>query len=86
MEEITMSLRVAVPLFCLVVWIVILACSEGIMPTDASEAGFKSDSRAAVGFNGNASGFPAGAVRLTGGGSYEPASAPNTVPTTVSHH
>jgi hypothetical protein len=64
MEEITMSLRVAVPLFCLVVWIVVLACSEGIMPTDASEAGFKS----------------------AGGGSYEPASAPNTVPTTVSHH
>jgi hypothetical protein len=46
MEEITMSLRVAVPLFCLVVWIVILACSEGIMPTDASEAGFKSASTA----------------------------------------
>jgi len=33
------------------------------------------------GFNGTASGFPTGAVFLTGGGSFDPASASNTVPT-----
>ena len=33
------------------------------------------------GFNGEASGFPTGAVRLTGGGSFDAATASNTVPT-----
>jgi hypothetical protein len=32
------------------------------------------------GFNGTASGFPTGVVRLTGGGSYDAATASNTVP------
>ena len=31
------------------------------------------------GFNGTVSGFPTGAVRLTGGGSYDPATATNTL-------
>jgi len=34
------------------------------------------------GFNGTASGFPTGVVRLTGGGSYDAATASNTVPNT----
>jgi hypothetical protein len=32
------------------------------------------------GFNGSVKGFPAGEVRLTGGGSFDPATASNTVP------
>ncbi len=36
--------------------------------------------RIGFGFNGNASGFPTGAVTLTGGGSFNAASASNVVP------
>ena len=38
------------------------------------------------GFNGEASGFPPGAVRLTGGGSFDAATASNTVPTETRVH
>jgi hypothetical protein len=75
-----MTSRVAVPLFCLLIWVVVLACSDGIIPTDAGEASFTAAGQAAFGFNGNASGFPTGAVRLSGGGSYDPGTASNTVP------
>jgi len=37
-----------------------------------------SSGRVGFGFNGAVSGFPTGAVRLTGGGSYAPATATNT--------
>ena len=75
-----MTSRVAIPLLCLFVWIVVLACSDGIIPTDPVEASFKAGGRAAFGFNGIASGAPTGAVHLTGGGSYDPSTASNTVP------
>lgn len=38
------------------------------------------------GFNGEASGFPTGAVRLTGGGSFDATTASNTVPTETRVH
>jgi len=54
------------------------------MPTDSSGASFSTAGRNAFGFNGSASGFPTGAVRLTGGGSYDPATASNVIPTETS--
>jgi hypothetical protein len=83
-EEAAMRSRVAVPLLGLLTWIVVLACSDGIMPTDPVEASFKAGGKAAFGFNGSASGFPTGVVHLTGGGSYDPATASNTVPSETS--
>ncbi len=76
-----MKSRVAVPLLCLLIWMGVLACSDGVMPTDAVDASFSAGGRSAFGFNGNASGFPTGAVRLTGGGSYDPTTASNVIPT-----
>ena len=70
-----MTRRVAVRLLSLLVWVLVLAYSDGIIPTDPGEASFKAGGRAAFGFNGSA-----GAVRLTGGGSYDPSTASNTVP------
>src|SRR5580765_2361336 len=43
----TMTPRVAVPLLCLLVWIGVLACSDGIMPTDPATASFTAGGRAA---------------------------------------
>ena len=81
-----MTSRVAVPLFSLLVWLLVLAlgCSDGITPTGPVEANFQAGGRAAFGFNGSASGFPTGVVHLTGGGSYDPATASNIVPTETS--
>ena len=76
-----MTSRAAVPLLCLLVWMGVLACSDGILPTDPSGASLSSVGRSAFGFNGEARGFPTGVVRLTGGGSYAPANASNVVPT-----
>ena len=73
--------RATVPLLCLL--LPALACTDAVTPTDAAEASFKAAARSGFGFNGSVSGFPTGAVRLTGGGSYDPASASNTVPTTT---
>ncbi|PYP76596.1 MAG: hypothetical protein DMD35_18235 [Gemmatimonadetes bacterium] len=42
--------------------------------------------RVAFGFNGTASGFPIGAVFLSGGGSFDPSSASNTIPTETDVH
>jgi hypothetical protein len=89
-----MKSRVAVPLLCLLVWGLILACNDGTLPTSPADAGAvnasrvyagaKVGGRSAFGFNGDASGFPTGAVRLTGGGSYDPSTASNTLPTETS--
>jgi len=81
MEEAIMTSRIAVPLVC--VLLMVFACTDG-MPTDSSGASFNAVGRNAFGFNGNASGFPTGAVRLTGGGSYDPATASNVIPTETS--
>jgi hypothetical protein len=74
-----MKSRIGVPLLCLLVWGLVLACRDGLIPTEPV-ASFKAAGRVAVGFNGTASGFPAGAVRLTGGGSYDLGTQSNTVP------
>lgn len=58
-----------------------LACSDGTSATDALQPAFKADGRSGFGFNGTVGGFPTGAVRLTGGGSFDPTTASNTVPT-----
>jgi hypothetical protein len=79
-----MTSRVAVPLLSLLVWTGVLACSDGLMSTEPAEASLAVAGRAAFGFNGDASGFPTGTVRLTGGGSYAPATASNTVPSETS--
>jgi hypothetical protein len=62
-----------------------LACSEGTSPspTDAVQApALRTAGRSGFGFNGRVNGFPTGEVRLTGGGSFDPATANNVVPTT----
>jgi hypothetical protein len=61
-----------------------LGCSEGTGPTDAVRPAFKAGGRSGFGFNGEVSGFSTAAVRLTGGGSFDPATASNIVPTKTS--
>ena len=66
-----------------------LACRDGTNPTDVARPddvrpASKVGARIGFGFNGSVSGFPAGEVRLTGGGSYDPATASNTVPAETS--
>ena len=63
-----------------------LGCSEGTSPTDAVRPTLRAGGRSGFGFNGEVSGFPTGAVRLTGGGSFDPNTASNTVPTETSVH
>lgn len=57
-----------------------LACSDGTSPTDAVRPAFNAGGRSGFGFNGTVSGFLTGKVRLTGGGSFDPTTASNTVP------
>jgi hypothetical protein len=66
-----------------------LGCRDDAGPGDVGPATAVQPSalvrgRTGFGFNGTASGFPTGAVRLTGGGSYDPATASNTVPSVTS--
>jgi len=63
-----------------------LACDAGSAPTQSARVNFRNVGRSAFGFNGTASGFPTGKVRLTGGGSYNPATASNTVPKETTVH
>jgi len=79
-----MTRRVPIQLFPLLGLALALACSDGVAPADSVQASLAAGGRSAFGFNGNASGFPTGAVRLTGGGSYDPATASNIVPTETS--
>jgi hypothetical protein len=58
-----------------------LGCSDGTSPTEAMRPAFKVGGRSGFGFNGSVKGFGAGEVRLTGGGSFDPATADNTIPT-----
>ena len=58
-----------------------VACSDGTSPTDAVRPAFKAGGRPGFGFNGSVQGFPAGEVRLTGGGPIDPATASDVVPT-----
>ena len=59
------------------------APSASVQPTFSPGNG---GAKSGFGFNGSASGFPTGAVTLTGGGAYDPATASNTVPTETSVH
>jgi hypothetical protein len=63
-----------------------LACNEGTStsPSDAARPAFKATGRSGFGLNGSVRGFPTGAVRLTGGGSFDPATASNTIPAETS--
>ena len=70
--------RIAFPLVALSA---LLACSDGSAPTQSLEPAFSAGGRSGFGFNGTVSGFPTGAVFLTGGGSYDASTASNTVPT-----
>ncbi len=79
-----MKSRVAIPLLCLLIWMGVLACSDGMIPTDTRDASFSAGGRSGFGFNGDARGFPTGAVRLTGGDSYSPETASNVVPSETS--
>jgi hypothetical protein len=84
-----MTWRAPLFLFSLLGLPLALACSDGSTPTDvgpasAAQLSALAGGRVAFGFNGTASGFPTGAVRLTGGGSYDPATASNTVPAVTS--
>ena len=48
-------------------------------PSPTSRFAVEHSGRVGFGFNGTVSGFPTGEVRLTGGGSYAPATATNTL-------
>ena len=63
-----------------------LACSDGTStsPSDAVRPAFKAGGRSGFGLNGSVRGFPTGVVRLTGGGSFDPSTASNTIPTATS--
>jgi hypothetical protein len=58
----------------------LLACSDGSAPTQPPQPAFAAGGRSGFGFNGTVRGFPAGAVFLTGGGSYDASTASNTIP------
>jgi hypothetical protein len=72
-----LTARIAFPLVALSA---LLACSDGSAPTRSLEPAFAAGGRSGFGFNGTVRGFPAGAVFLTGGGSYDASTASNTIP------
>jgi hypothetical protein len=57
-----------------------LACSDGATPVEPIQPALAAVARSGFGFNGSVSGAPTGVVRLTGGGSFDPSTASNTVP------
>lgn len=64
----------------------VVACDPGSAPTESASTNFNVVGRSGFGFNGTVSGFPHGVVRLTGGGSFDPSTASNIVPTKTSAH
>ena len=79
-----MTLRVPLSLLSLLGLSLALACSDGTAPTAAAQPSYAAGGRTAFGFNGSARGFPTGTVRLTGGGSYDPGTASNSLPSETS--
>jgi hypothetical protein len=77
-------MRARITVFLSGLLIVALACSDGVTSADSAEPSFNAAKRSAFGFNGTASGAPTGVVRLTGGGSFNPATASNVVPSETS--
>lgn len=82
--------RLQSSLFPLLLVSVALGCNDRSMAPTADVASnlpalslsqASAHGRDGFGFNGTASGFPTGAVFLTGGGAYDPATASNVVPT-----
>src|SRR5213594_3189780 len=71
---------------------VVLGAGCGDQPTSPSVSvvpsfsNGSSGSKHGFGFNGTASGFPTGAVFLTGGGSYDASTASNTIPSETFVH
>jgi len=66
----------------LIAIVALTACADQSAPTAVLSNAAATNSAGALvgfGFNGEASGFPTGAVVLTGGGSFSPATASNTV-------
>jgi hypothetical protein len=77
----TLSTRGSTPFALLLVGAFAVGCGDSsTTPTAATQArpAVASSGRVGFGFNGTVSGFPTGVVRLTGGGSYDPATATNT--------
>ncbi len=60
--------------------------SVSVLPSFSNGSSGSSGSKHGFGFNGAASGFPTGAVFLTGGGSYDPSTGSNTVPSETLVH
>jgi len=58
--------------------------SGATSPTAALRPAFRASAKHSFGLNGSASGFPTGAVRLTGGGAFDPSTASDIVPTETS--
>src|SRR5829696_4653396 len=77
----TLSTRGSTPLALMLAGAFVAGCGDApAAPTaaPASRLAVASSGRVGFGFNGTVSGFPTGVVRLTGGGSYAPATAKNT--------
>jgi hypothetical protein len=75
--------RPAVSAISLAGIVLVVACNDSRAPTAALQPGLSqahAGSKLGFGFNGTASGFPTGAVFLTGGGAYDATTASNTVP------
>ncbi len=60
--------------------------SVSVLPSFSNGSSGSSGSKHGFGFNGTASGFPTGAVFLTGGGAYDPSTGSNTVPSETFVH
>lgn len=71
-------------LFTLLGLALVLGCGDYNSPSDVAQPAYRAGSRASFGINGTVSGAPTGAVRITGGGSFAPASASNVIPTRTS--
>ncbi len=81
--------RLAFSAISLVGLALVVACNDSRAPTAAPQLSLSqahAGSTLGFGFNGTASGFPTGAVFLTGGGAYDAATASNTVPSETFVH
>ena len=86
LPDLETDMKLPIPIFRLplVALAALLGCSDGSAPTQPLQPAFAVGGRSGFGFNGTAKGFPAGAVFLTGGGSFDVSTASNTIPTVTS--
>ena len=75
----TLSARGSLSLALMLAGVAAAGCVDpALMPTaPGARSSVASSGRVGLGFNGDVAGFPTGVVRLTGGGSYAPATASN---------